>query len=249
MACKLLITAAVIVGFFSIVLYRLPAAWVVPRPSPAFGCGTVEGSLWSGRCTGLIVQGRALGDLQWSLQPLSLLTLELAAHMVLASNTLAATADVQARSLHSITLRNLVADLPLDPALLPQVPATLRGHAHLDLGRLTLKDGVISAVEGRIEVRDLIDRSNGDTGLGSYLLTFPKGARGDPVGQVRDLGGPVAVDGTLQLTPRPGYKLQARIGPRPDAPPEIKQSLQAFLQYMGSPDAQDRYPYSQEGVF
>jgi hypothetical protein len=69
------------------------------------------------------------------------------------------------------------------------------------------------------------------------------------VGQLRDLGGPLAVDGTLQLTPRPGYKLQARVGLRPNAAPELTQNLQGLLQYMGTPDAQGRYPYAQEGVF
>jgi hypothetical protein len=244
----LLITGAAVLGFFSVVLYRMPASWLTSLLPPQVGCTVVDGSVWSGHCKGLYAGGRLVGNADWTLHPLALLALKLAVHVVLNSQTAMASADVETRSASSVTLRNVVADLPLDQAVLPQLPPTLRGHAHLTLERVRLTDGVVTALEGAIEVRDLVDRSMGETQLGSYALSFPPDATGDPVGRLHDLGGPLSVEGTLLLTPKPGYKVDLRVGARPSASPVLRQNLQ-YLQIMGPPDAQGRYPYTQEGVF
>jgi len=239
------ITLLAVVAFGVIVLARLPASWVIPSPPANVSCAAVDGSIWSGTCAGLTVQGTSVGDVVWELHPSRLLAGKLSAHVVLMRPSASARADVEVGLDKSITARNVQADLPLDPALIPQLPRTLRGSsAHADLAFARIEKGIVKQLQGKIEAYDLEERSGNVTKLGSYSLTFPGGS-GDPTGQLRDLGGPLAVEGTLRLTPEPGFDLQGLVTPRRDAPPE----LASEIQFLGSPDAQGRRPFALAATF
>jgi hypothetical protein len=231
-------------AFVAIVLARMPAAWVVPARGAQWACASLDGSLWSGTCAGLTVSGTPLGDLSWELHPLRLAAARLAAHLTLSHGPADAAADVELTFGQRITARNLVADLPLDPALLPAVPPNLHGRAHVALALVQVQHGIIRQLQGRIEARDLEERSGNNTALGSYSVSFPGGS-GDPVGTLRDLEGPLALEGTLRLTPAPGFELEGVIAARRGAPPELVNSLR----FLGSPDATGRRPFSLSGTF
>lgn len=236
----------VIVAFAAIVLARLPASWVLPTSGPNFSCAGVEGTLWSGYCSGLRVRGAALGDLTWRLQPARLLTGKLAAHVDLEQPPkTSAQGEVEIGLGGAVVARNLTASLPLDPTLLPGVPPTLTGSVRVDLALAKVnRNGVVTSLEGRIEARDLIDSSGYVTPLGSFAVTFPGGTP-QPTGRVQDLGGPLAVDGTLALTPQPGYDLSGYVTPRASA----TQPLINAIQFLGSPDAQGRRPFALSGTY
>ena len=235
----------VIVAFAAIVLARLPASWLLPT-GPDFSCASVEGSLWSGYCSGLTVQGTPLGDLTWQLRPARLLLGKLAAHIDLEHPpTTSARGDVEVGLGNTIVARNLTASLPLDPKLLPGVPPTLSGTLHVDVtvARVT-KRGVVHTLEGRIEANDLIDRSGYVTPLGNFAVTFP-GGMPQPTGDLQDVGGPLAVQGKLVLTPQPGYELSGYVTPRPSAVPALINAIQ----FLGSPDAQGRRQFALSGTY
>jgi general secretion pathway protein N len=233
------------VAFVVIVLARMPAAWVAPPRGPQWACATIDGSLWNGTCAGLTVSGTPLGDLTWELHPLRLVTGRLAAHLTLNHGPAdAAAADVELTFGQRLTARNVVADLPLDPALLSSLPANLHGRAHVELALAEVHHGIIRQLKGRIEARNLEERSGNNTPLGSYSVSFPGGS-GDPVGTLRDLEGPLALEGTLRLTPAPGFELEGVIAARQGAPPELVNSLR----FLGSPDATGRRPFSLSGTF
>ena len=143
-----------------------------------------------------------------------------------------------------VTARNVLADFPLDPKLVPGLPPTLHGHAHVDLALLQMQHGIITQLQGRIEARDLKESSGTNTSLGSYLVTFPGGS-GDPIGQIRDLEGPLALEGTLHLTRQPGFELEGLIAARQGAPAELVNNLR----FLGSPDASGRRQFSLSGTF
>ncbi len=231
-------------AFAAILLARMPAAWVVPASGAWGSCASVEGSLWAGVCAGLRVQGTPLGDLTWQLHPLRLLTAKLVAHIAVARGASALTAEVELGLGGRVTLRHVLADVALDPAVIPDLPASLHGRAHLDLALAEIEHGVITQLEGRIEAHDLEDRTGMPTPLGSYVLTFPGGG-GEPTGKLRDLDGPLAVEGTLRLTRQPGYELEGLVAPRSGAAPEIVNSVR----FLGPPDAAGRRPFSVEGTF
>ena len=232
------------VAFVVIVLARMPAAWVLPARGAQWACASIDGSLWGGICAGLTVSGTPLGDMSWELHPLRLLTGRLAAHLTLSHGPGDAAADVELTFGQRLTARNVLADLPLDPALLPSVPANLHGRAHLELALVEVQRGVIRQLQGRIDARNLEERSGNNTPLGSYSVSFPGGS-GDPVGTLRDLEGPLALEGTLRLTPAPGFELEGVIAARHGAPPELVNSLR----FLGSPDATGRRPFSLSGTF
>jgi general secretion pathway protein N len=231
------------VAFAVIVVARMPAEWLIPS-SARGSCGSVEGSLWSGSCAGLIVRGTPVGDVSWTLEPSRLLRGSLAAQVSLTRGAANASADVELGLGGRLTARNLVADLPLDSKLLPGVPSSLHGRAHVELALAQIQHGVITQLEGRIEAHDLEDHSGADTPLGSYLVTFPGGS-GEPVGKLHDLDGPLALEGTLRLTRAPGYELEGLIAPRRGAPPELVNNIR----FLGSPDASGRRPFSLSGTF
>jgi len=232
------------IAFLAIVLVRMPAAWLLPTRGGQWSCASIEGSLWSGGCATLTVSSTSLGDLSWDLHPLRLVRGRAAAHLTLSHGPAEAAADVEATFGGRVTARNVVADLPLDSALLPAVPANLHGRAHCELALVELQRGVLRQLQGRIEARNLEERSGNNTALGSYAVTFPGGS-GDPVGTLRDLEGPLALEGTLRLTPAPGFELEGLIAARSGAPPEVVNSLR----FLGSPDATGRRPFSLSGTF
>ncbi len=233
------------VAFAVIVIARIPAAWVVPQGSAAAGaCASIDGTVWSGSCADLTVDGRPLGDLSWQLHPLRLATGRLAAHVTLAHAAATARGEVELAFGGRITLRNVLADVPLDAGLIPGVPATLHGRAHLEVALAQLQHGILRQLQGRIEAHDLEDRSGNNTALGSYVVSFD-GDGDPPTGKVRDLDGPLAVEGTLRLTPQPGFELEGFIAPRKGAAPEIVNNIRLF----GSPDASGRRSFSMAGTF
>jgi general secretion pathway protein N len=238
------ITLLAVVAFAAIVLARLPASWVIPAPPANVACATVDGSIWSGACTGLSVRGSPVGDVVWEVHALRLLAGKLSAHIVVTRANASARGDVEVGLDKIITARNVQADLPLDRALIPQLPPSLRGNAHADIALVRVDKGIVTQLQGRIEAHDLEERDRDTTRLGDYSLLFP-GSTGEPTGQLKDLGGPLAVEGTLRLTREPGFDLQGLVTPRADASPDLKNNIQ----YLGSPDSQGRRPFALTGTF
>ena len=238
------IIGAALLAFAAILVVRLPASWVVPAPGKAIaGCMSTEGTLWSGSCSGLIVDGRPVGDLTWELHPLRLLAGRLAAHVTLAGAGMQGSADAEAGLHRHLLARNLTARLPLDPQLLPGLPGGVRGQAQLALPLAEVQGGIVTALQGRIEVHDLVS-PDGPTRLGSYVVEFPAAA-GEIAGRVRDLDGPLSVDGVLKLTRQGGFDIQGTVAPKPGAPPALTNNLG----FLGSPDAAGRREFSLTGTY
>ncbi len=239
------ITLAALLAFAAIILARLPAAWILPAsPQSAVGCTGVEGTLWSGSCAGLFVQRKPVGDLTWELKPRRLLAGRLAAHLTLNSAMGQGSAEAEVGLNGQLTAHDLTGDLPLDPKLMPGLPPGLRGQAHLALALVALEGGRLKRLEGRIEVHDLTDLDGHATRLGSYVATFAP-TEADPTGVIKDLDGPLSVEGTLRLTPQGGFEVQGTVAPRPGAPAELTDNLR----FLGSPDAGGRRPFSLSGTF
>jgi len=236
--------------FGGIVVARLPASWVLPGPKSGVTCSDADGTIWTGTCTGLTVQQQPVGDLSWDVHASRLLAGKLNADVVITRPTGAAQGNLEVGFDKSIIARDVKADLPLDRELASALPPnlqSLRGKIHAELVHVRVQGQALKGIQGVVEAHDMTDGEGSNAQRwGSYSLTFPASTGGDPVGQLRDLGGgPLAVEGTLRLTPEPGFDLEGLVTARPTASPELAKDLQ----FLGSPDAQGRRPFSLAATF
>jgi len=234
-----------VLAFAVILVVKWPASWVSGALPVGVTCGEITGTVWNGACDALSVQNIALGNLQWQLHPVGLLSGALVSQLSIDGPVGTATAQVAARSGGRITARNVRANFPLNPALLTSLPPGLRGNVETDLALLRLEKGIVAAIEGHIDVHDLEQRGAQNSNWGDYVVSFPPGSSGEPVGDVRSVKGPLEIEGKLRLTREPGFVLDGLLKPRASAPADLVQKLGA----LGTPDAQGRRAFSVAGTF
>jgi hypothetical protein len=237
------IGALALLAFALILLARFPAAWAVGALPAGLSCDTVDGTLWNGACGGLMLRHQQLlGDLIWQLQPARLLLGRLAAHVELTQAGDFVNADLEV----SPSGRLFAHNVHLNPALVPQLPAGLRGVVRADLAHVEFNHGRLAALSGRIEAHDLAQTGGNTVELGSYALAFKEAApRAAIAGELTDLGGPLALAGTLRVTPEPGFVVDGTVAARPTASPNLVRQLQM----LGAPDAQGRRSFSIANTF
>ncbi len=251
------VAAAAAVAFLIVLIVRFPARWAGGFLPHGTACTQLGGTLWSGTCAGLLAEGTPLGDLTWSAHPLRLLTGKLSLTVSLALPGGTAHSLLTLSPSGAIEAQDVRATLPLNHALLAQLPPNVEGLLQVALASLDWNGKRLTSVRGDVEVHGLLVQGEP---LGDYRVSFPAGSGApigarapvssggsddEPTGRLQDLGGPLAVQGTLRLTREPGFVLDTLVAPRASAPPNIVQDLR----FLGSPDAQGRRPFSLAGTF
>ncbi len=242
----LLITVLAVIAFAAILSARMPAGWVIPSPPAKVACAATDGTVWNGSCSGLTVQGQPVGDITWELHAARLLGGKVAAHVTIArpGSGNAETSFESNFSGSRVTLTDLKADFQPDPAMLQLLQSDMHGAMHLDLKRVQLDSDAILDLRGHIEARDLSQTGGTPGSLGSYAVDFPGGSH-PPQGKLRDLEGPMAVEGEVTLKGPRSVEVSGLVAPRASADP----SLVSQLRILGTPDAQGRRPFSLEYTF
>lgn len=245
MTRALLVFFAILLAFAAVLVVRFPASWAVGALPASVHCRAPTGTVWRGACGEVVASGTSLGALTWTLRPAALLRGALDAHVGLARAGASAVADVMARREGAIVARQLHAAIPLESGVIPQLPTTLEGDLAINLPVLQIRGRTIERIEGEVQIHGLGQR--GGYRLGDFAAHFPSGSApgGEPVGQVRDLGGPLDVRGTLRLTREPGYVLDGEVAARAGADPRLANQLR----YLGNPDAAGRRPFSLAGTW
>jgi hypothetical protein len=214
---------AVLLGlavFLLVLLFVLPASWVAAVLPTGVQCGQWGGSVWRGQCIDLTVSdgGRStvtLDSLHWKVTPLALLRFSLAADFQGAWPQGAAAGHIVVRPGGSIRLRGLTGRSLLDQKFFAALPAGWNGSVDLRELELDWHTGSLDRLGGELEVHDLFDARG--MALGSYRLEFPPSSTLPFTGQLRDTGGPVEVDATLQLTAERAWSLEGRMRVRDPA--------------------------------
>jgi general secretion pathway protein N len=242
----ILITVLAVIAFAAILIARLPASWVVPSSPAKMACAATDGTLWSGSCTGLVVQNQAVGDLTWEIHAARLLAGKIAAHITIArpGSGNAETSLESSFSGKRVSLSDLKADFQPDPAMLQALQSNMHGVVHLDLKHVELDNDAVLDLQGHIDARDLSQTGGTPGSLGSYAVDFPGGSH-PPQGRLRDLGGPMAVEGEVTLKGPRSVEVSGLVAARESADP----SLVSQLRILGTPDAQGRRPFSLEYSF
>jgi hypothetical protein len=234
--------------FLVVILLRLPLRWVQGALPQGVRCVEPAGTLWNGACGSVEWQGQPRGALSWSLRPWRLLTGQIAAQLRLANAGISLAGELGAGPGGRFSGRGVSADVTLGAAPLPGVPSNIRGRVHADLERVEFAGNAFTALLGKVEVRGLEQLGgSGPLRLGNHEIVFdgPVDSAGRIHGRIRDLGGPLAVEATLTLTPAPGYLLEGTVAARADAAADLAQQIT----YLGQPDAAGRRPFAQEATF
>jgi hypothetical protein len=238
-----LLLAAVI--FSVTIVARLPAQLLVSHLPAQIRCEEPAGTIWRGTCGQMSSANLSIPGLSWQLHPLALLRLALSVDLNSVDPDNGGSASVLAQHDGNLSVTALNAVVPLGPG--PSVlPTGSTGVLSLALPSLLMRTGHLSSLNGTAELRNL-HLSNPALDLGSFQIQFAPDAADAAAteGQVRDLEGPLAVNGVLRLQSNGSFDLNGTVAARATATDDLNRTLQMFL---GPEDAQGRHPFSLSGT-
>jgi hypothetical protein len=239
----ILLVAAI---FAITVLVRLPAG-VLPLLLPAsIHCQSPTGTLWHGSCRELSSGALALSDVRWGLHPLALLRAHLLVDVQSDDARAAGQAQLMLHGNGDLQIQALNASLRLQGGL-SALPPGWSGALQLAIDQASMQGGYLTAIEGVITVRQL-HSDNPPAELGSFQLQFPgreSTGAAPMLGTLRDLEGPLSLQGQLQLLPSGAYELSGTVAARDSSSADLQQ----MLQLLGPLDAQGRHTFSLAGTF
>jgi hypothetical protein len=252
-SARTLIALAALLFAFTVLL-RAPARWLLAALPATIECRNPTGSLWRGSCAQLRIPAGTLEQVSWSLHPWPLLRAHLDVDLRSADARAAGSTRASLRLGGHLLLTQLHAQLPIDAGYMPFFPAGWNGQVELALDSLELNAGRLVAIEGAATARSLA-RRNPPLAFGSFELRFAPaatnagaatgGAETPISGALRDLGGPLAVSGTLTINDGRAYLLEGLVAVRPGGAAELAK----IVEYIGPPDTQGRRTFTLEGSF
>jgi general secretion pathway protein N len=234
---KYLIGLGIVLLAAALLLWFLPARWVMPWLEPqlhGLRLQQVQGLLWDGRASQVVAaDGHVLGHAQWHMSRRALLG-KLQLQLQFDGPQLTLSGGMQRLPGGQINLRgvNLHAELA---ALNQNVKSPLgqpRGELQLTIDHALLQGGWPLQLQAQAQWRHAVMHTHdGDVALGD--LQWQAQAQGGVIqAQVHDDGkGPLHADGRLQLSPL-GWRLDATLRPRQTDP-----ALRRWLAGLGQPAA------------
>lgn len=236
-----LILAALI--FVATLLVRLPASLLLSHLPADLVCDEPSGTVWHGSCAEVHDGGISVAGVSWTLHPASLLKLMVSADLSSADPNAGGSASITLDRSGEANISALHATMPLT-ASSNILPAGSSATLVLSLPSLRIRDEHLVAIEGTIELNQL-HVADAAPALGSFQMQFlPADENADIDGRLRDLEGPLAVDGLMKLQPTGAYEINGTVATRPGAPYDLEKTLQV----LGPADPQGRRTFSLAGT-
>jgi len=231
--------------FLLTVLIRAPASWALKFAPAGVSCSLPAGSMWRGSCARISVAGVELQDVAWILHPWPLLRAHLDLDLSSADAHAPGSVQLSISPGGHLVLRELHVRLPIGTDFLPLFPTTWSGRLRLEFTRVEFEEHRLRVLQGTATASDLAQRQP-PMAYGSYEQQFGDAARGNEVimGKLRDLGGPLAVTGTLLLRNGSEYELHGLVSARSGASADLVKGVE----FLGPSDAQGRRPFSLAGT-
>src|SRR5688572_26977281 len=232
--------------FLGVLVLYLPASWLSAALPASVKCPELGGSIWNGECLGLTLQGSRLGDATWNFAAGKAFTGRARGDVSVSGTALNARADLDIGLDGSGELRDVAATFPLDPAFIAKFPRNQRGTVVAEFSRIVLSSGpALDSLQGTLELQDFRQVGANPLELGSYELTFDgtPSTNGAVVGQLRDLGGPFMVKGTVTLSAPSSYLVQGFITGRTASAERLVREITLGA----APDASGASAFSFEG--
>ncbi|MBV6416574.1 MAG: hypothetical protein CMLOHMNK_01168 [Steroidobacteraceae bacterium] len=239
--------AAILLVVLAILVARWPLSWATHWLPRGVTCERPAGTVWHGRCEQLAASGLQLGTATWQLRALPLLRATLAATVDARTGTEHVQGEIELRPDGRLIVNRAQGDLVLGQGMLRNSAMGLGGRLHAQVERAVLHERALVDLAGVFTVRDLVQ---GVTRLGSVEVRFdeaPGGAQRSQgiEGTLRDLGGPLGIEGHVTLTRDAGYVVDGLVTLRADTPPALARQIT----FLGRPDAAGRRPFSFAGTY
>lgn len=233
----------VVAIFLVTLLVRLPASVISELLPRDVDCREPSGTVWQGACAELHSGSLTLSDLHWSLHPLALLRAHLRLDLQSGDVRAPGRATLSLDTHGDADIESLIATLPLQNGI-DVLPTGWSGAIELAIPRARIESHHLTSIEGTITARQLhCLRPAAD--LGSFELSFPpSGLQAPSVGSLHDIGGPLALQGSLRLAGDGSYEMNAVVAARDPA----NADLQQLLLLLGPPDAQGQHALSLAGT-
>jgi general secretion pathway protein N len=237
MLAALTLVVVLIVTFPARIAYNIAS-------SPFLKMSGISGTIWSGSAREFATNGVYLRQIEWRMRPVRLLTGK-AVYRITGSPTSGFfESDIEVGISGSVTARDLTASLPLQMFERAIGVPGLRGKGSLKLERLELVDGRATALDGTIDIEDLVVPMVHRASLGGYRAEFFTQNNGI-MASVEDSDGVIDLAGTLELTPEKTYTFLGYVTPKPETP----ESLLSRMQYLQKTDQPNQRELTLEGSY
>lgn len=226
---------AIVLLFIALIVWRLPAQWLVGALPADVRCDGPAGTVWAGQCQQLTAMGAILQQVSWQLAPAQLLRARIGGSLRIDDPRLQAQTGWSLGRAGDVQLSGVNAQLMLTNALLPAVPAGWSGRLQVRFERARYRQPRILELLGQVQLFELRQQLP-PAEMGGYELDFAPGAvNGDLVsGSVRDLGGPLTLTGVLRLHPPNAYEFEGKVAATASASEEVRR----LIEQLGPADAQ-----------
>ena len=219
---------------------HVAAGWFLPDTVQASG---VQGTLWHGTASAVVIDSFVLGATDWRVRPLNLLLGRLRADFDIKLEGGALSGQASAGLGGKVRLRELYGVIPLSmlSGLIPT--EQYDGRLGLDIESAVVNGGWLVDASGTVDIVGLRIINPIEEPLGDYEFTF-SGADDDSLdGVFRDSNAPLKAEGVLILHADRRWELNGTITPTPQTPSRLSQGLAVFA----TTDAQGRYQLSFSG--
>ena len=200
---------------------RIAYKWMSP---PFVQISGIYGTVWNGGAREFATNGVYLRELTWHMRPLALFTGK-ARYDISGTPVSGFFASEVTLSLGgTLALSNLSASVPLQMFEEASNIVGLRGTASLQFEKLELAAGRASAMDGTVDIANLLVPLIGNMSLGGYRAEFYTQNNGI-VASVEDTDGVVDVAGSLKLNPDKTYAFRGQVVAKPDAPDSLRNQM------------------------
>lgn len=235
-----------VAAFAIALLVVLPARWLAWALPAAVHCGSLQGSLWNGRCQQLELrtargQPVQLPEVSWQMHPGALLLATLSADLRVVTPALQARGLARLRAGGSLRISALSVSGNVDHASLAAMPSGWSGRLEASDVLLELRGNRLQALGGTAQLQQLRDTHGV---YGDFTLTMPPQQAAPFKGQLRDRGGVLALDARLGVNADRSWQIDGTIQPRAGAPAGLDQ----VLDQLGTADVSGRRTFSVAGT-
>lgn len=215
-------------------LLLVPANVISPllNKSGAITSG-IAGTIWSGSARSLVAGPLRFNQLRWQFEPWQLLRGELGARIEAQLPDGFFSGHVSRSLGGRLVIRDIEAAAPLGALSPGMVAMTGNSQLSVRMQQIAWLDGWVETAIGTIQLSEVvlpIPVLAGRAPAGNYVLNFDSEslAPGAPLtGKVTDGGGPLEINGQLNLSPPRNYQLSATVKARDTAPAELVSILQS----------------------